>query len=222
MHLEILVEDQSGAALVGVLMPKVAASAGGEHTWQIHSYKGLGRVPKDLRGSSDPRKRILLDRLPDILRGYGRSLQPEHHAVLVLVDSDRRNCREFKNELLEMFAQSCPLSPAPRTLFRLAVEEIEAWLLGDRQAILEEFPKAKIPVLESYPQDGICGTWEKLADAIHPGGSKRLSSLGYAETGRMKSEWARRIGPRLELKRNQSPSFQAFVRGAIRLLSEGT
>ncbi len=37
--------------------------------------KGLGHFPKNLKGVTNPSQRILLDRLPRILRGYGRSFQ---------------------------------------------------------------------------------------------------------------------------------------------------
>jgi len=102
-------------------------------------------VPKDLRGKSDPSKRILLDRLPKILAGYGKSLGPRD-AVVVVVDLDDRNCHVFKKELLQLL-KAC--DPAPEVLFRIAIEEMEAWLLGDREAVLKEFPRAKTKELDS-------------------------------------------------------------------------
>lgn len=54
-------------------------------------------------------------------------------------------------------------------------EEIEAWLLGDRHALLSAYPHAKMHVLNTYVQDSICGTWEVLADAVYPGGTSKLS-----------------------------------------------
>ena len=44
-----------------------------------------------------PEKRILLDQLPRLLRGYGKSL-PDSCAVVVVVDLDKRDCMEFKRE----------------------------------------------------------------------------------------------------------------------------
>jgi len=38
----------------------------------VRAYKGIGRLPKNLKGTSDPSKRILLDQLPKLLRGYGK------------------------------------------------------------------------------------------------------------------------------------------------------
>ena len=48
----------------------------------------------------------------------------------------------------------------------MAIEEGEAWLLGDIPAIQSVYPNAKNAVLNGYENDSICGTWEKLADAV--------------------------------------------------------
>ena len=71
MHFEILIEDQSGKEALKTLVPQII---GNEHTYRIFPYKGLGTIPKGLQGSIDPAKRILLDRLPKVLSGYGKSL----------------------------------------------------------------------------------------------------------------------------------------------------
>ena len=124
---------------------KSSASTETSHTWRTHAYKGIGRIPRDLRGKTDPSKRILLDRLPRILAGYGKSLQGSDSAVVVVVDLDDRDCVGFKQELLQILEAMPP--EAPSVLFRFAIEEMEAWLLGDRKAILKAFPRAKMHVL---------------------------------------------------------------------------
>ena len=70
MHFEILVEDQSGKRMLDVLVPRIIAP---EDNFTIHAYKGIGRIPPGLRGQIDASKRILLDRLPALLRGYGKA-----------------------------------------------------------------------------------------------------------------------------------------------------
>ena len=107
--------------------------------------------------------------------------------------------------------------PRPKTLFRIAIEEGEAWLLGDRAAVKAAYPDAKDIVLNNYVQDSICGTWEVLADAIHPGGASHLKTLGYPPTGAAKCEWARNIAPRMDVDSNQSKSFRAFRDGVRNL-----
>lgn len=132
------------------------------------------------------------------------------------MDLDDRDCMELKQELLAVL-DDC--TPSPRTLFRIAIEESEAWLLGDRRAVREAYPDAKVPVLTGYEQDSICGTWERLADAVHPGGSMRLKKAGWPAPGRAKYEWAARIAPHMDPDRNRSKSFQVF-RDGIRSLAE--
>ena len=214
MHFEILVEDASGKIALESILGKILGPSGQDHSYRIISYKGVGRIPKDLRGTSDPQKRILLDRLPKLLRGYGKRLQDFPSAVVVVVDLDAKNCRTFKQEMLDVL-NSC--NPQPRTLFRIAIEEGEAWLLGDRNAIKTAYPRAKEQVLNTYTQDSICGTWEKLADAVYPGGSQKLKQLGWPYTGRAKCEWAKNIAPHLDMESNQSRSFQTFRNGIRKL-----
>lgn len=218
MHFEILIEDRSGELLLESLLPKILGAKGDLHTWRTHAYRGIGRVPPDLRGKTDPWKRVLLNQLPRILGGYGKSLQNQDAAVVVVVDLDNRECIGFKEELLQTL-QNC--HPRPRVLFRLAIEETEAWLLGDRCAILKVFPRAKATVLNSYVPDSICRTWEVLADAVFPGGSAKLKSDGYPRAGEEKCRWADLVGPHIDVERNQSPSFQAFRGGMLKLATKG-
>ncbi len=60
MHIEILVEDSSGERLLDVLLPQFLGQPGNPHTWRVHAYKGIGRIPPGLKASGDPAKRILL------------------------------------------------------------------------------------------------------------------------------------------------------------------
>ena len=87
-------------------------------------------------------------------------------------------------------------------VFCIAVEELEAWLLRDESAILSAYPKAKLSLLRNYEQDGICGTWEVLADILYKGGRNKLkrNSPYYGEIGKLKSEWARNIGAQMSLQ----------------------
>ncbi len=215
MHFEILVEDKSGKIALESILEKILGLNGQDHTYRIISYKGIGRIPKNLRGTIDPQKRILLDRLPKLLKGYGKSLKDFSAAVVVIVDLDDKDCLAFKQEMLDIL-NDC--NPQPATLFRIAIEEGEAWLLGDRNAITSAYPRAKALVLNAYTQDCICGTWETLADAVYPGGSQKLKNLGWPYTGQAKCKWAENIGPHLDVDGNCSKSFQVF-RDGIRNLA---
>ncbi len=214
MHIEFLVEDSSGERLLNTLLPKLIGGNDSSHTWRLHKYKGIGRIPKGLGKGVDSSKRILLDNLPKLLIGYGRT--PGIDAVVVVLDADRRDCREFLEELSQLL-ESC--NPTPDTMFRLAIEEMEAWYFGDEKALLQAYPRAKKDVLKKYVQDSVCGTWEMLADATYPGGSAAIKKAGWPAPGQLKHEWAEKIGPRMIPDTNVSPSFGKLRDGIRRLTS---
>lgn len=210
MHFEILVEDQSGKAALDTLVPQIT---GPGHTCIVHSYKGLGEIPKRMNDTKQASKRILLDCLPKLLKGYGRTFAdyPTAYpaAVVLVCDLDSKCLKEFRAELLGVL-NAC--SPKPECRICIAVEEGEAWLLGDLAAVRQAYPKAKGDVLDSYVNDSICGTWETLADAVHPGGAAALETKGWQAVGAEKSNWAKAISPRMSRDRNASPSFKYFCR----------
>ena len=216
MHFEILIEDQSGKAMLEILIPKII---GEQHTSKVYAYKGIGHIPKNLRSSTDPRKRILLDQLPRLLRGYGKRFPPDYPAaVIVVCDLDDKCLKAFRQELLAVL-DAC--NPKPETRFCIAIEEGEAWLLGDIPAIKAAYPNAKDRVLSSYKNDAICGTWERLADAVFSGGASGLKNKGWSVVGREKSVWAEKITPLMNVDDNASPSFRYF-REKVRDLAQAT
>lgn len=213
MRIEVLVEDSSGARLMTHLMPKLLGQSADQHTWRIHSYKGIGRIPKNMTIRSDGSKKTLLENLPRMLEGYGRT--PGYDAVLVLIDTDDRNVITFKRELRQMLAKC---TRAPKTVLGLATEEIEAWYFGDHTALLQAYPRADAKILHRYRQDSICGTWELLADALVKGGAAAVKAKGWRQAGDVKHEWAERIGPFMEVARNKSPSFAEVSKGVASLI----
>jgi len=216
MHFEILTEDSSGMRLLEHLLPKLVGTSGEPHTWRLHSYKGIGHLPAGLSSTADPAKRQLLDQLHRLLRGYTKT-PGWCDAVIVVVDTDRHDCVAFLAELKQI-AIACAAEHL--TMFRLAVEEIEAWYLGDRDALLTAYPNAKKAHLDRYSQDSICDTWELLADIVHPGGRRAVQKAGWPTAGNLKHEWAARIGPHMDPDRNRSPSF-GKLRDGLRRLAGG-
>ncbi len=212
MHLEILIEDSSGRILLESVVPKMIGPHATPHNWRIIAYKGIGKLPTGLKGGHDAAKRILLDRLPAILKGYGRT--PGIDAVIVVVDADRRNCKDF---LAELRATAAQVAPMLSVVFRLAIEEAEAWYLGDRDALLKAYPRARQDVLARYAQDAVCDTWETLADAIYPGGRAEIRRVGFPFPGVVKHGWAERIAPLMDPDANVSPSFGKLKQALIRL-----
>ena len=208
MHFEILVEDQSGKKALDILVSKIVGDA---HTFIVHQYKGIGRIPKNMRDTADASKRILLDNLPKLLKGYGNTFagyQNYPAAVILVCDLDDKCLKKFRSELCGIL-NAC--NPKPETRFCIAIEEGEAWFLGDLRALKAAYPKAKDAVLNSYVNDSICGTWEKLADAVYQGGASALSAKGWQAVGAEKSKWAEVITPHMTVESNKSPSFCYFL-----------
>lgn len=214
MHFEIFVEDRSGKRALDNLMPRIL---GDQHTFKVVAYQGIGRIPKNLKSGAYARKRQLLNQLPNLLRAHGSSSKNDPKAVIVVCDLDDRCLKTFRREL---FAVLNACNPKPETRFCIAIEEGEAWLLGDIAAIKTAYPKAKENVLNSYQNDSICGTWERLADAVFSGGSSALRKKGWQAVGREKSDWAENITPHMDVDANASPSFRYF-RDKLRDLTKG-
>ena len=105
------------------------------------------------------KKRILLDQIPRLLRGYGQmhaGYGDDYQAtVIVVCDLDDKCLKTFLGEL-QAVLDTC--DPRPKTRFCIAIEEGEAWFLGDIPAIKIEYPKAKDAVIDTYVNDAICGT----------------------------------------------------------------
>lgn len=208
MHFQFLVEDQSGAALIEILMQRISRT-NGSITYNCKSFKGLGGFTKK-NTVKETKSGKLLNDLATYLRGFNKSLQYIPAVIFVVLDNDTRDTEKFLAELNRVAQQNMITVDH---VFCVAVEEIEAWLLGDEVAILAAYPRAKVQPLHTYIQDSICGTWEVLADVIYPGGVTKLKKecQTYLEIGECKSEWAQKIGSHMNMEHNNSPSFNYFM-----------
>lgn len=184
---------------------------GDEINWNIKSFDGIGHLSK--KGSALERKTgKLLNDLPRYMRAFSKVLQSMKHAALIIVlDNDKRDIQHFRSELEYVAVVNMVLCDYA---FCIAVKEMEAWLLGDINAIKEAYPDAKIQHIKRYEQDSISETWEVLADIVYPKGLlalKKKADGNYSVIGGAKYEWADKIGDRLHLHENKSPSFQYFI-----------
>lgn len=212
MHFEILVEDQSGKKALDILIPKII---GNQHTFKVRSYQGIGHIPKNLTNPTNANVNLLLNQLPMQLRAYGKNYANDPTKVVIVVcDLDNRCLKTFRQELFSVL--NC-CNPKQETRFCIAIEEGEAWFLGDTSAIKAAYPKAKDTILNRYQNDSICGTWELLSDAIFSGGSTALKKKPWYVIGREKSAWAEKISPYMNVNQNASPSF-CYFRDKIREL----
>lgn len=208
MFVYFLLEDMSSEVLIDSLMAKLQY----KHLdvfYRCRSFKGLGGFTKQ-NTVKETRTGKLLNDLSTYLRGFNKSLQYQPEAaVFVVLDNDDKYPVAFRAEL-EQVALNNDITIDH--VFCIAVEEMEAWLLGDREALLQAYPTAKAQKLKDYEQDSICGTWEVLADIVYPKGIKQFKKdfPTFMEVGQKKSEWAKQIGQYMDPERNISASFQFF------------
>lgn len=206
MRLHFFVEGPSEKAFLELWLPRFLPP---QHSFKLIPHRGKGKIPGDPSRKPDPKRQGLLDQLPAKLRAYGRELKSDTDRIVVLVDLDHDDCRLLKSHIVDLL-NLC--SPPPVALFRIAIEEIEAFYLGDKSAIRNAFPRCKLSKMESYIQDSICNTWELFRDVI-------------GETNEDKVEWARLIGPHLTTQwrgaqANNSDSFRQFCKGILQLAGE--
>ena len=204
MIVRVLVEGTSDVPTVREVFVRGLGQVQGSN-FQIYWHRGKGRLPQDLTAPPNARDATLLGLLPAKLRAYGKA--NFNDPVVVLVDADRDDWKVLKAQLDAVLAATVPRPK--EVLFRIAVEEIESWLIADTAAVQQAYPTANIPLLSAIPFDSVVGAWEKLANALH------LNPDNC--TGADKEDWAREISPFLTLSTPPSPTFQAFIRGLERI-----
>lgn len=194
-HIEFFVEEPSAEAALNVLIPRIRPGVG----FKVHSFSG---------------KPDLLGKLPLRLKGY-KSWLPADWRIVVLVDKDREDCHALKRQLDDIAIQAglVPRSQAPKGRFhvlnRIAIEEFEAWLLGDAQALAETYPGVPTNLgakREFRDVDAIRGgTWEAL--------ERVLQRAGHFPGGIAKTQVAREVSAQMDPARNASRSFRVFCKG---------
>lgn len=204
VSIDVLLEEPSAKAALDQFLPRLLPS----HV--------------DVRCLTFQGKPDLLKQLPDRLRGYRERLRHESLWIVVLIDRDNDDCRGLKHKLEEM-ARTAGLTtksaPDPTGDFvvvnRIAVEELEAWFLGDEAALIAAYPRLRPGVTRTRKirdPDAVQGA----AEALH----RILQRAGYYKNLHMpKGDVARHVGAHLSLLpgHNRSPSFQAFVAGMMAL-----
>ncbi|TVR78070.1 MAG: DUF4276 family protein [Rhodospirillales bacterium] len=204
MHIEVQVEEPSAEEALRHLLPKVV---GGRATFKVVNY-----------GS----KRSLLNKLPSRLQAYAARIRDgERLKIVILVDRDSDDCRQLKARLERMVSQAGLASKAAPdgdadfvVATRLAIEELEAWFLGDERAVRSAFPRVPPFARKARFRDPDAitgGTWEALHRLLKRHGS-------YPEVF-PKIEVARRIAPHLDVNTNRSASFRTFCGGVEALLA---
>lgn len=210
MYFQFLIEDRSGKILVEEIMRKLCGDSG-QNVFDCKFFHGIGGFTSKNTVKETKTGKLLND-LATYLKGFDKSLRGMGNkaSIFIVLDNDTRNTEDFRSELAEVAKKN---NINIDHVFCIAVEEMEAWLLGDSEAIKKAYPEAKMSVVKNYEQDSICGTWEVLAESVYKGGLRKLKEecTTYIEIGGKKCEWAKKIGQFMEVDSNVSPSFNYFV-----------
>jgi Domain of unknown function (DUF4276) len=195
--LEVLVEEPSAEAMLRTVIPRIV---GDRAEFEIRVFQG---------------KPDLVGKLPQRLAGYGRWIQDSNTKVVILLDRDDDDCIALKRKI-EGMASAAGLSTradagslqSALVLTRIAVEELEAWFLGDVPALREVYPRVSGSLGQQArfrDPDAVVDTWRAL--------ERLLNSHGYHKGGLRKVQNARDVAAHMNVEGNQSHSFVAFRDG---------
>ena len=214
MLIEILSEDKSGAVVVERLAERIVANEGLDVQVNVHPHRGCGSLPKDLTAKPPKFANSLLDLLPSELRAYNKIYAGKDLILIIALDSDDKDPQTLRQEI---YTVASKFAPDIRSIVGISTEEIEAWILGDKQAIYDAYPDCNKEILDSYEQDSVCGTWEVLCRAISDN-AEELIEIGYPAICHYKALWAETISKYMLPQKNVSPSFNTFKMALITAL----
>ncbi len=199
MTIHMLVEGPSERALLERWSRRLLSGA----NVRIHPHQGKGSLPDDLSGPPLAGRRGLLDQLPATLRAYSSTLDPQEDGVVVLLDADDDDPSALEASIL---AAAESVAPGLRVVVRVAVEETEAFYLGDLHGLERAYPEADMEKARAYQPDSICGTWELFGEIVGDGGGNKVA-------------WATAMAPALTTvaARSRSPSFKRLL-AALKVL----
>ena len=117
---------------------------------------------------------------------------------VVLRDNDGGDCRVLKRRLSDL----CLQGRRPDTLVRIACPELEAWYLGEPDALAD-----------AYGQDNLRGIGDRARFRDPDTVVKPSTAVRQLVPQFQKTDGARRMAEHLSRQRNRSASFQALIHG---------
>lgn len=131
--------------------------------------------------------------------------------IIVTRDQDSSDCRELKQNLIEIIGLNCQCD----FLVRIVCRELESWYLGDMQAIKSAYPRFNIDQHKNKAEfrnvDKLQSPNRELLKII-----PEYSNRDYLP----KLETAEYISPFLNLKENKSESFNQMINAILRLTKD--
>ncbi len=155
-----------------------------------------------------PFKCVKHDGKTDLERSIPRKLRAWREPGVrfaVVRDNDGGNCRARKEALRGL----CEAARRPDTLIRLACQELEAWYLGEPEALAEAFGREALRDLARRARfrdsDAVARPHQELEDVVPE--FQKVSG-------------ARRMAQHLTRERNRSTSFRIFLAGVEAVAGE--
>ena len=181
--LVFLTEEQSMTPVLRKLLAGLWPSALEGLHWHIIHHQGKADLESNL-----------VDKM--------RSWNYNSPHFIILRDNDGGDCQALKNRLLDLAT-----STSKPHHIRIVCQELEAWFLGDLEAVEAAFPKSDAT---SYQNRNPYRFPDK---PTHP--SQLIAELTgtSAKVGR-----AEEIAPHLNSETNRSPSFQVLRRTLLQLI----
>jgi hypothetical protein len=186
-HIEFLLEERSMMLALRTILPRILPEG-----YALDRNVFL----RPHNGKSDLQKSI-----PAKARVFSSFHRPAR--IVIIHDQDSNDCQKLKADLLNLVKQNgnCP------ALIRIACRELEAWYLGDMDAVQKVYPKFKAAQHRSS------------AKFRNPDKVNASAELQRLIEGFQKGFAAREIPQYLEIEKNNSPSFSAFVTGLRQFLN---
>ena len=178
-HIVFLLEESSMGNLLEVLLPRLFPGL----SFQCVPHEGKQDLEKSI-----PRK-LKAWRVPGVF-------------FCVIRDNDSGDCRALKERLIAL----CKSGGPDDALVRIACQELEAWYLGEPDALAEASGKEKLREI------GNKARYRDPDAVVRPSAEIRKLVPEF-----QKVSGARRMARHLTRDRNRSASFRALLRGIARL-----
>lgn len=187
--LHIFTEEPSIKIVFDIILPKILPE--GDH-FQVYPHQGKQDLEKALSKT-----------VPTISRIPGSR-------ILITRDQDSGDCKEIKQHLQGIAELNCQCAFAVRIVCR----ELEAWYLGDMNAIEEAFPRFRAAG-HQHKSD------YRNVDTLQSPNKTLLRIIPeYANKDYLpKLETAEKIAPFLNVNNNSSESFKQTIKAILKMVS---
>jgi Domain of unknown function (DUF4276) len=187
--LHVLAEELSIKIVLDILLPSLLPNG---TLFRVYSYNGKDDLQKAIQSV-----------VPSLSRTPGA-------VVLIIRDQDQYDCIALKQELMRLTYSNC----STNFKIRIVCRELEAWYLGDMDAVELAYPRFKA---DQYKNKSDFRDVDSIVDPV-----EKLRRLipDYSQQERLpKLEIAQQVAVHMQIDRNRSTSFQHFFRAVTELIN---